>query len=239
MATTVPNCRAYDPCFAYELAIIIEYGIKRMVDEKVDEFFYITVMNENYAHPSLPAEKHDDIIRGLYHLKTLGDQSAPAIRLLGSGTILQQVIEAAELLTKHFNVCCHVFSVTSYSELARDAQSCERDKRLFATNSIPHVTHHLHGIDPVVCATDYVRAVPAQIAPYLHAPFYILGTDGFGRSANRSALREFFEVDAKHIALSAISALIESGALSEANRAEALDRFGLQTADHRQAPWTC
>ena len=239
MATTVPNCRAYDPCFAYELAIIIEYGIKRMVDEKVDEFFYITVMNENYAHPSLPAEKNDDIIRGLYHLKTLGDQLAPAIRLLGSGTILQQVIEAAELLTKHFNVCCHVFSVTSYSELARDAQSCERDKRLFATHSIPHVTHHLHGIDPVVCATDYVRAVPAQIAPYLHAPFYILGTDGFGRSANRSALREFFEVDAKHIALSAISALIESGALSESNRAEALDRFDLQTADHRQAPWTC
>ena len=239
IAGTVPNCRAYDPCFAYELAIIIDYGIQRMVDEKVDEFFYITVMNENYAHPSLPAEKHDDIIRGLYPLKTLGNQSAPVIRLLGSGTILQQVIEAADLLTTNFNVCCHLFSVTSYSELARDAQSCERDKRLFATDSTPHVTHHLAGTDPVICATDYVRAVPAQIAPYIHAPFYILGTDGFGRSAHRAALREFFEVDAKHIAFSAISALIDSGALSESNRAEAYDRFGLQVANHRQAPWTC
>ena len=239
IAGTVPNCRAYDPCFAYELGVIIEYGIERMYDEKVDEFFYITVMNENYAHPSLPAEKHDDIIRGLYHLKTLGDQSAPAIRLLGSGTILQQVIEAANLVTTNFNVCCHVFSVTSYSELARDAQSCERDKRLFATDSIPQVTLHLDGTDPVICATDYVRAVPAQIAPYIHAPLYILGTDGFGRSANRAALREFFEVDAKHIALSAISALIDSGVLSESNRAEAYDRFGLQTADHQQAPWKC
>jgi pyruvate dehydrogenase E1 component len=210
-----------------------------MYDEKADEFFYITVMNENYAHPSLPAEKHDDIIRGLYHLKTLGDQSAPAVRLLGSGTILQQVIEAADLLTTNFNVCCHVFSVTSYSELAREAQSCERDKRLFAADTVPHVTDYLSGTDPVICATDYIRAVPAQIAPHIHAPFYILGTDGFGRSANRAALREFFEVDAKHIALTAISALIDSNALSEPNRAEAYDQFGFQSADQRQAPWTC
>ncbi len=237
IAATIPNCRAYDPCFAHELAVIVEYGIQRMYDEKHDEFFYITLMNENYPHPSLPDGIASDIIRGMYRYKSTGPLDAPCVRLLGSGTILKQVIEAAHLLTENFHVRCEIFSVTSFSELARDAQSIQRERRLNGTSDASQVETLLGGVNPIVCATDYVRAVPAQISPYVSAPLHILGTDGFGRSANRQTLREFFEVNATHIAFAAITSLIDTGYLPVEARQRAQDLFEINPSVSQPAPW--
>ncbi|HAN81248.1 MAG TPA: pyruvate dehydrogenase (acetyl-transferring), homodimeric type, partial [Gammaproteobacteria bacterium] len=237
IAGTIPNCRAYDPCFAYELAVIIEYGIQRMFDDKRDEFFYVTLMNENYSHPSLPTGIEDDIVRGLYHYGSLGDTSSPRVRLLGSGTILQQVIKAAALVNEHFNVCCDIYSVTSFSELARDAQTNERARRLEGSKGTSQIDKYLSGSAPIVCATDYVRAVPAQISPYLEAPFRVLGTDGFGRSADRKSLREFFEIDAPQIAFTAVTSLIDAKLLPRTARDAAVQAFGINTERLRTVPW--
>ena len=237
IAATIPNCRAYDPCFAHELAVIVEYGVQRMYDEQHDELFYITLMNENYAHPSLPNGIEEDIIRGMYLYESFGDAGAPRVRLLGSGTILKQVIEAAHHLTGHFEIHCEIYSVTSFSELARDAQTIERAHRLTGDTEKSQITKYLNGSDPIVCATDYVRSVPSQISPYLSAPFQILGTDGFGRSANRQALRDFFEVSAAHIALAAVTSLIDTGALPHQSREHAIEAFAIETSASTPAPW--
>ncbi|MEL0224775.1 MAG: pyruvate dehydrogenase (acetyl-transferring), homodimeric type, partial [Gammaproteobacteria bacterium] len=221
----------------HELAVIVEYGIRRMYDEKHDEFFYITLMNENYPHPSLPDGTADDIIRGMYLYDALGESKAPRLRLLGSGTILRQVIEAAHLITEHFEVRCEIYSVTSFSELARDAQTAERRNRLTNDSNLSQISKYLAGGDPIVCATDYVRSVPSQISPYVTAPFRILGTDGFGRSANRTSLREFFEVNAKHMALAAVTALIETDALPNSAHKKAIDAFGIDTEALEPPPW--
>jgi len=208
-----------------------------MYDEKHDEFFYITLMNENYSHPSLPDGIADDIIRGMYRYDALGESRAPCVRLLGSGTILKQVIEAAHLITEHFEVRCEIYSVTSFSELARDAQTAQRASRLSSTSNRSQVAKYLDGGDPIVCATDYVRSVPSQISPYVAAPFFVLGTDGFGRSANRKSLREFFEVNAEHIALAAVTALIETDALPGSAHKKAIDAFGIDTKALEPPPW--
>jgi pyruvate dehydrogenase E1 component len=159
------------------------------------------------------------------------------VRLLGSGTILKQVIEAAHLLTEHFEVRCEIYSVTSFSELARDAQTIERARRLTADAEESQISKYLKGSDPIVCATDYVRSVPSQVSPYLSAPFQILGTDGFGRSANRQALRDFFEVSAAHIALAAVTSLIDTGALPTESRQQAIEAFKIQMPVSKPAPW--
>ncbi|MEL6374951.1 MAG: alpha-ketoglutarate dehydrogenase [Pseudomonadota bacterium] len=226
IAATIPNCRAYDPAFASELAVIIDHGVERMVEQKRDEFFYITVMNESYAQPPLQEGTRDDIIKGLYRYVQVGDRDAEVrVRLLGSGTILLQVIAAAELLADRFSIASDVFSVTSFSQVARDAMEVERARRLGLpsdqgeTNRAPendmaresHVERMLPGTMPVIAATDYVRAYPQLIAPYVSARYVTLGTDGFGRSANRAALRAFFEVDPPSIALAAIEALCRDG----------------------------
>ena len=208
-----------------------------MYDEKHDEFFYITLMNENYSHPSLPDGIADDIIRGMYRYDALGESQAPCVRLLGSGTILKQVIEAAHLITEHFEVRCEIYSVTSFSELARDAQTAQRASRLSSTSTRSQVAKHLDGSDPIVCATDYVRSVPSQISPYVAAPFFVLGTDGFGRSANRQALREFFEVNAAHIAFTAITSLIDTGHLPTESWQRAQELYEIRSAISQSAPW--
>jgi len=215
----------------------VEYGIHRMYDEKHDEFFYITLMNENYPHPSLPDGIAEDIIRGMYLYDSAGPSETPRVRLLGAGTILKQVIEAAQMLTENFHVQCEIFSVTSFSELARDAQSVQRDRRLTGSSGKSQVEKLLAGVDPIVCATDYVRAVPAQISPYVEAPLHILGTDGFGRSANRIALREFFEVNASHVAFTAITALIATGQLPDTARQRAQELFEIGPSVSQPAPW--
>ncbi|KAF0674810.1 alpha-ketoglutarate dehydrogenase [Profundibacterium mesophilum] len=214
-AATIPTCRAYDPAYAYELAVILEAGTRRMITEQRDEFYYVTVMNEAYAQPSIPEAPgiRAGILAGGYSLPRTESGTA-AVRLLGSGAILPQVVEAAERLAAE-GIAAEVISVTSYSELERGAREVERARRLGDECAGSHLETLLPGTAPVIAATDYVRAVPSLIAPYLSAPITVLGTDGFGRSATRAALRAFFEVDAASIALAAAQALARRGALPD------------------------
>jgi len=239
MASMVPNCRAWDPCFASEVAVIMDHGMRRMLEEQRDEFHYLTLMNENYEHPSLAPEAHADLLRGMYRIAAhTPERSGGLVRLLGSGTILREVMAAAELLAADWGVSSEVFSVTSFSELARDAREVERSNRLEpgAIDRVSHVQRMLAGSAPVVAATDYVRAWPQLIAEYVDARYVTLGTDGFGRSDKRTALRSFFEVDRHHIVLAALQALVREGAGDRHLLAEATQRYGIAT--DRAAPWT-
>ncbi len=239
IAATVPNCRAYDPAFAGELAIILDHGMRQMLERQVDEFYYVTLMNENYAQPSLPEGVEQDVIKGMYRLRREQPPAAKAqVRLLGSGAILREVIAAAEMLARDWNVASDIFSVTSFSELARDARETERWNRFHPGQAArrSHVETLLHGKDPVIAATDYVRAYPQLIAAYVGGRFVALGTDGFGRSDTRAALREFFEVDRKQIVVAALDALVREGTLASAIVATAIEKYGV--AVDRASPWT-
>ena len=239
MAATVPNCRAYDPAFAYEVATIVDHGMRAMLKDGRDEFYYLTVMNENYAQPSMPDGVRDDIIRGLYCVsRNVAETKTDPVRLLGSGAILPEVIAAAKLLEKEWGISSEVWSATSFSELARDAREVERHNRLnpLGEVAISHVARCLNGDAPVIAATDYVRAYPQLIASYVEAPFTALGTDGFGRSDKRSALRAFFEVDRRQIVIAALSALARSGTVERQIVAEAITRYGV--ASHAPSPWS-
>ncbi len=238
VAAAVPNCRAYDPAYACELAVIVDYGARAMLERREDVFYYLTVMNESYAQPSLPRGVEADVIAGMYLLRThTFAQSAGRVRLLGSGAILREVERAAELLERDWSIASDVFSVTSFSELARDAREKERWNRLHPAESqrSHHVGRKLDGMDPIVAATDYVRAYPQLIASYVEAPFVALGTDGFGRSDARAALRNFFEVDHRSIAVAALHALAGQGTITFATAAEAVLRYGLET--EMPPPW--
>ena len=229
VASTVPNCRVYDCAYAYELAVVFDHGARRMMSERQDEFYYLTAMNENYPQPSLPEGVEQDILRGLYRLS--GAKNAP-VRLVGSGAILPQVVEAAALLQKDFGIAAQVWSATSFAELEREARAVQRHSRLHPLGKprIAHVGACLSGKAPVICASDYVCAWPQLIAPYIEAPFTALGTDGFGRSDTRGALRDFFEVDARHVALAALHALAAQGKVAREDVARALELYGI-TAD--------
>jgi pyruvate dehydrogenase E1 component len=198
IAATVPNCRAYDPAFAYELAMIFDRGARGMMEEGRDEFYYITVTNEAYNQPPMPeGVTADDIIGGLYRFTVhSADGGAGFVRLLGSGAILRESLEAARLLEADWAVSSEVWSVTSYSELASDAREAERRNRLHPLDApvTSRLAARLTGDAPIVAASDYVRAYPQFVASYIRAPFTALGTDGFGRSDTRAALRAFFEV---------------------------------------------
>ena len=237
-ASTVPNCRAYDPCFAGEFAVILDHGMRQMLEQREDAFYYVTLMNENYAQPSLPPGVAADVVKGLYRYSV---QAVPehrgTVRLLGSGTILREVIEAAALLADDWGVQAEVWSATSFSELARDAREVERWNRLHPqeTARLAHVQQCLPGDAPIVAATDYVRAWPQLVAGYVGAPFTALGTDGFGRSDTRAALREFFEVDRHQIVLAALSALRLQGRVDADDCAAAIARYGIATTE--DAPW--
>jgi pyruvate dehydrogenase E1 component len=240
VAATVPNCRAYDPAFAGELAVIVDHGMRQMMERDVDEFYYITVMNENYAQPSLPSGVEDQIIRGMYrYAVTDAPSSRGSVRLLGSGTILREVIAASELLTADWQVSSEVWSVTSFSELAREAREVERRNRLNPAEpeQVSHLCASLAGDAPVIVASDYVRAWPQLIASYVDARFIALGTDGFGRSDTRAALRSFFEVDRHQVVLAALDGLVRDGKLPRQVLAEAIERYDLK--GDRPAPWTC
>ncbi|WP_428415178.1 alpha-ketoglutarate dehydrogenase [Methylibium sp.] len=215
-ASTVPNCRTWDPAFAGEVAVIVEHGMRRMLEEQADEFFYLLLMNENYANPSLPEGAAAGVLKGLYRFQPAQGKKAAQVRLLGSGAILREVLAAAELLRSDYGVEAEVWSATSYSELQRDAIEVERHNRLQpqTPRRISHVAQCLAGKAPVVAASDYVRAWPQLIAPYLEASrFVALGTDGFGRSDTREQLRRHFEVDRAHIALAALDALADAGSV--------------------------
>ncbi|MSQ70896.1 MAG: alpha-ketoglutarate dehydrogenase [Betaproteobacteria bacterium] len=214
IASTIPNCVAYDPCFGYELAIIMEQGARRMLEAQEDVFYYVTVMNENYVHPPMPAGAEEGIRRGMYLLrKSAVGASKQRVRLLGSGTILREVLAAAEVLEKDHGVAADVWSVTSFTELRRDG--IESDRRIGANGDskaakadIPWVTQCLAtGGGPVVAASDYVGAVPDLIRAWVPGTYIALGTDGFGRSDTRAALRNFFGVGSEHVVRAALAAL--------------------------------
>jgi pyruvate dehydrogenase E1 component len=239
VAATIPNCRAYDPAFAGELAVILDHGARSMMQQSEDVFYYVTVANENYAQPSLPAELAAQVIQGLYcHTRMTASRPVAALRLLGSGAILREVIAAAGQLASDWNVSCEVWSATSFSELAREAAQVARWNRLHPLQQprSSHLEQCLAGATPIVAASDYVRAYPQLIAPYLTASYTTLGTDGFGRSDTRAALRRFFEIDRHHIAIAALDALARAGTIERAVVAQAIERFGIDT--ELAAPWT-
>src|SRR5688572_7326090 len=219
VAATIPNCRAYDPCFGYELATIVEDGARRMLEAQEDVFYYLTVANENYAHPAMPQGAREGILRGMYSFRK---SEKAVVQLLGSGPILREVIAAAELLEKDWKIAAGVWSVTSFSELRRDGMKAERATR-FGQPQKSWVAQCLENTEgPVIAASDYVSAVADLIRPYVERKYVALGTDGFGRSDTRAALRAFFEVDARHIALAALAA-VDPGLLGSAMRRYGID----------------
>lgn len=232
--SVVPNVRAYDPSFGYEVAVIIQEGLRRMVAEQEDVFYYLTLMNENYAHPAMPEGAQDGILRGMYLLRDAGSQRSrkPRAQLLGSGTILREVMAAAELLEQDFGVLADVWSVTSFTELRRDGIEVERWNTLHPLDKprTPFVTEQLTGRrGPVVASTDYIRTYADQIRAWVPSDrtYRVLGTDGFGRSDYRKALRSFFEVDRYHVAVSALKALADDGTIKREIVAEAIKRYEL------------
>ena len=242
VASTVPNCVAYDPGFAYELALIVQHGLDRMLAQQHDVFFYITVMNQNHAQPSMPAGVETGVLRGLYLLPAVAEVALPAAHctLVGSGAILHEVVEAARWLAEHWQVQAAVCSATSFSELAREGMACERDRALGGLGDAatqPWATQVLsRTLGPIVAATDYVRAVPEQLRAWVPVGrrYVTLGTDGFGRSDSRALLREFFEVSPRHIVLRALQALADDGDLPAAAVAAARLRYGIAPGP---APW--
>ncbi|MCW5623158.1 MAG: pyruvate dehydrogenase (acetyl-transferring), homodimeric type [Burkholderiales bacterium] len=238
MAATIPNCIAYDPTFAYELVVIIQDGLRRMCQEQEDVFYYLTVMNENYRHPAMPEGAEAGILKGMYRLSTgSGGKKTPKVQLLGSGTILREVMAAAELLAQE-GVSADVWSCTSFNELRRDGMDVERWNRLHPEDKPrkAYVTECLEGTDgPIIAATDYMRAFPDQIRPYLDRRFVVLGTDGFGRSDTREKLRSFFEVDRHHVVVAALKALADEGTIPAATVTQAIRKFDL--AADKPSPW--
>ncbi|MEZ5558823.1 MAG: pyruvate dehydrogenase (acetyl-transferring), homodimeric type [Pseudomonadales bacterium] len=216
LASTIPNCVAYDPCYAYELAVIVHSGLERMIRRKDNVFYYITAMNENYPQPAMPEGVEADIVAGMYRLRSVGEDDGLKVRLLGSGTILREVEAAAELLHERYGVSSEIFSVTSYTELARDAQDVAR-WNLLHPGEPPRQSHAarlLAGDAPVVAASDYLKALAEPLRSEIAAPFHVLGTDGFGRSDTREMLRHFFEVDRRFVTLAALSQLAAAQKLS-------------------------
>jgi pyruvate dehydrogenase E1 component len=238
LASTVPNCRAWDPAYAGELAVILDHGMREMLQQQRDVFHYVTVTNENYPQPALPRALHAEVVAGMYLFERAGEAGRGAVQLLASGAILREALAAAALLREHFGLATGVWSVTSWSELAREGIARERERRLGHETTPAYATARLSASEgPLVAATDYVRAVPESIRAFVPAGrrYVTLGTDGFGRSDTRAALRDFFEVDARWIAHAAVGAAVDDGILPASARDEALRRFGIDAG--RVAPF--
>jgi pyruvate dehydrogenase E1 component len=227
----IPNCVSYDPTFGYELAVVIQDGLRRMVQDQEDVYYYLTVMNENYEHPAIPEGKEQDIIKGMYAFRQGGDDAAaPRVQLLGSGTIFNEVIAAAELLKNDWGVEADLWSCPSFTELAREGQAVERHNMLHPSQPAQksHVASLLENAKgPVVAATDYVRGFAEQIRAFVPNRYVVLGTDGFGRSDTRENLRHFFEVDRRWVTVAALNALADDGVLPKSRVAEALAKYEL------------
>lgn len=232
LASTIPCCVSYDPSFAYELAVIIREGFRRMFTEAESVFYYITLMNENYAHPPMPEGVEEGIIKGIYRYKTFGDQNrttGKVVNLLGSGTIMMQVLQAAEYLVAHHDVAVHVFSVTSFTELAREGTSIERWNLLHPTETRcrSFVDTVLTNKFPTIAATDYMKSLAESIRGFFDAPYRVLGTDGFGRSDTRAMLRKHFEVNAAYITVAALYELAQINAIKHEEVAQAIGNLNL------------
>jgi len=241
LSSVIPNCVSYDPTFAYEVAVIVQDGLRRMAAEQEDVYYYLTVLNENYAHPAMPEGAAPGIIKGMYLFRRGADggAKAPRVQLLGSGAIFREVIAAADLLKSQWGVDADLWACPSFTELARDGMAVARRNLLDPAG--PRRRSHVEAClaearGPAVAATDYVRAFAEQIRPYVGRRYLVLGTDGFGRSDTRERLRRFFEVDRHHVVVAALRALADEGAVPVARVAEALKKYGIDPA--KPAPWT-
>ncbi len=230
LSNTIPNCISYDPCFSYEMAVIIQDGLRRMLGEKESVYYYITAMNENYTHPAMPEGAEEGIKKGIYKLQSNSAKNKLRVRLLGGGVILREVIAAAELLQKDWNIDSDIFSVTSFNELARDGLDVERWNMLHPQENarVPFITTVLGDDDaPVISSTDYMKTYSDQVREYVPATFVALGTDGFGRSDTRDKLREFFEVDRRYVAVAALHALAIDGKIERTVVANAIQQYAI------------
>jgi pyruvate dehydrogenase E1 component len=236
LASTVPNCVSYDPTYAYELAVIIQDGLRRMYKEQEDVYYYITVMNENYVHPAMPEGAEEGILRGMYRIAGgkggRAEKNKLQVQLMGSGTILREVIAGAELLEKDFGVPADIWSVTSFNELRRDGIETQRWNTLHPESEPrrSYVEQCLRDhTGPVIAATDYMRTYADQIRAFMPQPgaYSVLGTDGFGRSDTRRALRGFFEVDRRYVAVATLKALADQEALPQKKVSEAIAKYGI------------
>ncbi len=230
LASTIPNCISYDPTFAYELAVILKEGLTRMHDKQENIFYYVTVMNENYKHPSIPRDSEKGILKGMYLFKEFNNKGKIKIQLLGCGTILREMLAAAEVLSKDYGVDSDVWSVTSFNELRREGMETER-KNLLNPGEKPeksYVQKCLNKRDgPIIAASDYMRSYADQIRPYISKPFYSFGTDGYGRSDSRKKLRKFFEVDKEHIVTYALSALAKEQLIPSKHAEKAMKKYNI------------
>nr|HQU89827.1 pyruvate dehydrogenase (acetyl-transferring), homodimeric type [Denitromonas sp.] len=230
LANLIPNCISYDPTFQYELTVIVQDGMRRMFADQEDIYYYITVMNENYEHPEMPAGSEADILKGMYSFKKGGKSKGPRVQLLGSGTIFREVIAAAELLKADWGVESDIWGCPSFNELVRNGQDTERWNLLhpMETPRLSHVEEKLAKAEgPVVAATDYIRMFAEQIRPFVKRSYVTLGTDGFGRSDTREKLRHFFEVDRHWVTLAALKALADEGKIEREKVAAALVKYKL------------
>jgi len=233
LASTIPNCMPYDPTFAHEVAVIMHDGLKRMVEQQEDVFYYITLMNENYSHPGLQAGQEAGILKGMYRLKISGKTASNRVQLMGSGTILREVIAAAELLEQEWDIAADIWSAPSFTLLARDGQDAERWNMLNPTKAprLAYVTQQLtDSAGPIIAATDYMRTYAEQIRAFMPTgrSYKVLGTDGFGRSDTRAKLREFFEVNRYFVVIAALKSLVDAGSLDKAVVAKAIQKYGIQ-----------
>jgi pyruvate dehydrogenase E1 component len=247
ISATVPNCISYDPTFAYEVAVIIQDGLRRMYSEQEDIYYYLTLMNENYTHPAMPAGAEPNILKGMYKLRDGEGASVaksakgkpPRVQLMGSGVILREAIAAAELLKKDWGVDADLWSCPSFTELAREGNAITRWNTLHPTEK-PRVSHVETCLEdaqgPVIVATDYMRLFAEQIRPLVRNRYVVLGTDGFGRSDTRENLRHFFEVNRHYVTVAALKALADEGTIPAAKVAEAIKKYGLDP--EKPAPWT-
>ncbi|MDH5613258.1 MAG: pyruvate dehydrogenase (acetyl-transferring), homodimeric type [Gammaproteobacteria bacterium] len=231
MASTIPNCIAYDPCFSYEMAVVIQDGMRRMVQEQENIYYYVTAMNENYVMPAMPKGSEDGIIKGMYRFSAhKAKKGQHKVQLFGSGTILREVIEAAELLGKDWGVSADVWSITSYNELSREARDCERWNMLNPGKKarVSYVEQTLKGCQgPVISASDYVRNVADQIRGFVPMTYTVLGTDGYGRSDTRKKLRRHFEVNSHYVVLATLKTLADEGTIPVAKVDEAIKQYGI------------
>ena len=229
MSATIPNCVSYDPTYAYEVAVIIQDGLRRMIQEQEDVFYYLTTLNENYRHPAMPEGAEEGIVKGMYLIRPSQKTTGAQVQLMGSGAMLNEALAAAELLEKDFGLQVDVWSVTSFTELRREAMDVERWNMLHPLEEgrVPYVTRKIRevGDGPVVATTDYMKLFADQIRAYVPNPYKVLGTDGFGRSDYRKKLREHFEVDRRFVAVAALKALAETNKAPSAAVQEAIEKY--------------
>ncbi len=230
LSSTIPNCVSYDPCYGYEMAVIIADGMKRMIENQESVYYYITAMNENYQHPAMPEGSEEGIRKGIYQLRKSRNKGKHKVRLLGGGVILREVIAAADMLASDWKIDSEIYSVTSFNELARDGQAVERWNMLHSNDDkrVPYIRQVLKDDDgPVVSSTDYMKAYSDQVREYVAGTFIALGTDGFGRSDTREKLREHFEVDRRYVTVAALHALALDGKIEASVVAKAVQQYAI------------